>query len=443
MLNALFLTDDKDTVASLADVFREAGFSVAAVETLAQARTTMAAAAPDVAVMDCELLGDDGLDYLEQSRLGNVLDLILLSGDRDLREAIRGLHIGAADYLAKPVDARQLRDALDRIAAATPESDACDRGVDQDDGFGIMHGSAPPMRRLFRLLRKVTATNMTVLLTGESGVGKELAARIVHQLSDRSDGPMVPVNCGAIGSEILESELFGHEKGSFTGASKRHVGFFERANGGTLFLDEITEMSPELQVTLLRVLETRRLRRVGGESEIPVDVRLVAATNRDPAEAVAQGALREDLYYRLAQFPLRVPALRERGDDVITLAERFLRDLADEHGADKRLSEGARELLRLHDWPGNVRELKNAIGRAYVLADRVIEPDDLPPGIPSGDAAGGEYLRIRPGMPLAEVERRAILATVEDTEGDKKAAAEALGISLKTLYTKLKKYRGE
>jgi len=293
------------------------------------------------------------------------------------------------------------------------------------------------------MLRKVALTEMTVLLVGESGVGKELAARIIHELSERSKGPRVPVNCGAISPEILESELFGHEKGSFTGASKRHAGFFERADGGTLFLDEITEMSPELQVRLLRVLETGHLRRVGGEKELPVDVRVVAATNRDPAEALEEGRLREDLYYRLAQFPLRVPTLRERGDDVIVLAERFLAELGKEHGVEKHYSDEVLELLRVHTWPGNVRELRNAIGRAYVLAGEEIRPDDLPPSVIEGRPVESDYLRIAVGTSLEEVERRAILATVEHMEGDKKAAAETLGISLKTLYTKLKKYRGE
>jgi len=443
MLNALYFSDDTESIVRLSDVFRETDFTVTAVSSLKEARASMLRDAPDVAMMDYELLGDEGLKFLEESRLGNVIELILVTEDPQLREAVRGMQAGASDYLEKPIDPERLRDALERIsgmvAGPTPE----DSGITKVGGLGIMHGDSPPMRRLFKMLRKVAITEMTVLLVGESGVGKELAARIIHELSERSKGPRVPVNCGAISPEILESELFGHEKGSFTGASKRHAGFFERADGGTLFLDEITEMSPELQVRLLRVLETGHLRRVGGEKELPVDVRVVAATNRDPAEALEEGRLREDLYYRLAQFPLRVPTLRERGDDVLVLAERFLAELGKEHGVDKRFSDEVLELLRVHTWPGNVRELRNAIGRAYVLAGEEIRHDDLPPSVIEGRPVKSDYLRIAVGTSLEEVERRAILATVEHMEGDKKAAAETLGISLKTLYTKLKKYRGE
>jgi two-component system response regulator AtoC len=443
MLNALYFSDNTETIVRLSDVFREADFTLTAVGSLTEARASMLRDAPDIALMDYELLGEEGLKFLEESRLGNVIELILVSEDPQLREAIRGMQAGASDYLQKPIDPDRLRGVLQRVSGLVSGPRPEDSGITKVGGLGIMHGDSPPMRRLFKMLRKVALTDMTVLLVGESGVGKELAARIVHQLSERSSGPQVPVNCGAISPEILESELFGHEKGSFTGASKRHTGFFERANEGTLFLDEITEMSSDLQVRLLRVLETGRLRRVGGEKELPVDVRVVAATNRDPTEALEQGKLREDLYYRLAQFPLRVPTLRERGDDILLLAERFLAEMGKEHGVEKRFSDEAVELLRVHTWPGNVRELRNAIGRAYVLAGEEIRPDDLPPSVIEGRPVESDYLRIAVGTPLQEVERRAILATVEHMEGDKKAAAEALGISLKTLYTKLKKYRGE
>jgi len=297
------------------------------------------------------------------------------------------------------------------------------------------------MRRLYTLVRKVAPTEMAVLLTGESGVGKELAAQVIHTLSSRASGPMVAVNCGAISADILESELFGHEKGSFSGAVRRHIGFFEGASGGTLFLDEITEMPPALQVKLLRVLESGQVRRVGGEDEVPIDVRLVAATNRDPEEAVEAGMLREDLYYRLAQFPVRVPALRERGEDILVLAKLFLAELNEANGSAKEFAPEVLELMQMHDWPGNVRELRNAVARAYVLAIDTIEPDDLPPGIADNNRVDRDYLKISVGLPLAEVERRAILATVEHLDGDKKAASEKLGISLKTLYNKLKAYR--
>jgi DNA-binding NtrC family response regulator len=438
MFSALLLCRDPDTIVGLSDVVRESGFALDVVGSLEEARAAMLRDAPDIALLDSELLGVEGLDFLEQSRLSSIIDVFLITDDPTLPEAVRGMRAGASDYISKPVDPEKLRAGLRRIveASGAPPSDG-------SAGFGIMHGESPPMQRLFKVLRKVSATGMTVLLVGESGVGKELAASIVHELSDRSGGPLVPINCGAISPEILESEMFGHEKGSFTGASRRHTGFFERAEGGTLFLDEITEMGPELQVRLLRVLESGQLRRVGGERVIEADVRVVAATNRDPDDAVETGLLREDLYYRLAQFPVRVPPLRERGDDVLLLAQQFLSELVAREGVVKTFSDEVLEILRLHTWPGNVRELKNTIGRAFVLAGPEITPDDLPPGVVDGGPIDATRLQIPVAAPLSEVERRAILATVAHFEGDKKQAAKALGISLKTLYTRLKKYRGD
>ena len=442
MLHALIFSDDTETIVRLSDVFRETGFAVQAVGTLKEARAALLRDMPDVALVDYDILGPDGIAFLENSQLGQVIELMLVTADPKLSSAVRGMQVGASDYFAKPVDAGLLKAALERIGVAIRQPGSGDSGIMRAAGLGIMHGDSPPMRRLLTLLKKVGPTEMTVLLCGESGVGKELAAQAIHRLGERAVGPLVAVNCGAISAEILESELFGHEKGSFTGAGKRHIGFFERASGGTLFLDEITEMSPALQVKLLRVLESGQLRRVGGEEEISVKVRVVAATNRDPDEAVEQGALREDLYYRLAQFPIRVPSLRERGDDILLLANVFLAELNESNGVAKSFAPEALEVLRLYSWPGNIRELRNAVARAHVLAADIIEPDDLPPRVVDGGPVDRDYLRISVGQPLAEVERRAILATVEHFGGDKKAAAEALGVSLKTLYTKLKKYRG-
>ena len=441
MLQALIYCDDADTVVRLSDVFRESGFALQTAGTLREVRAALLREAPDVALVDYDILGPDSLAFLEQSQLGKIVTLLLVTSDPQLSSAVRGMRLGASDYFAKPVDEARLARALARISATLAQPDAADSGITTALGADGMHGESRPRQRLFRLLRKVGPTYMTVLLCGESGVGKELAAQAIHRRSARAAGPLVPVNCGAISPAILESELFGHEKGSFTGASKRHIGFFERAAGGTLFLDEITEMSAALQVKLLRVLEAGRIRRVGGEQDIGTDVRIIAATNRDPEEAIEAGNLREDLYYRLAQFPVRVPPLRERGDDVLLLAERFLAELNAANDTAKNYAADTLELLRLHDWPGNVRELRNAVARAYVLAGDVIGPDDLPARVVDGRAGDGDYLRISVGLPLAEVERRAILATVEHFEGDRKAAAEALGITRRTLNTKLKKYR--
>src|SRR6056297_1567554 len=416
MLNALLFSDDGETIASLSDVFRETGCAVQVVTRFEDAQRALLREMPDVAVLEYDRLGKEGISFLEHSRLGNVIELMLITADPQLETEVRGMQLGASDYFSKPVKVDRLRTALEKLvsAAARPATEIS--GIVKAAGLGIMHGDSRPMRRLFTLLRKVAPTDMTVLMAGESGVGKELAAQMIHSLSDRSAAPLVAVNCGAISAEILESELFGHEKGSFTGATRRHIGFFETASGGTLFLDEITEMSPALQVKLLRVLESGRIRRVGAEEDIAVDVRVVAATNRDPEDAVHAGLLREDLYYRLAE-------------------------LNEANGVPKEFSAEVLELLRLHSWPGNVRELRNAVARAHVLATDTIEADDLPPAVACDNPVDRDYLRIAVGLPLAEVERRAILATVEHLDGDKKAAAEALGVSLKTLYTKLKAYR--
>jgi DNA-binding NtrC family response regulator len=296
------------------------------------------------------------------------------------------------------------------------------------------------VQRVYDLLGRAATTELTVLIVGATGTGKEEAARTLHELSRRKEGPFLAINCGAVSSGVIESELFGHERGAFTGADRVHRGHFERAQGGTLLLDEITEMSAELQVRLLRVLETRRLLRVGGASEIEVDVRVLAATNRRPEEAVAAGKLREDLLYRLDVLRIDLPPLRERGTDVDLLAAHFLAGLNQEHGTAKELSRAALARMREHDWPGNVRELRNVVQRAFVMADEVIGIDSLSLGV-SERVSDGTRLEVRVGTSLPEVERRLLLATLEHFEGDKRRTAEVLGISLKTLYNRLNAYR--
>jgi DNA-binding NtrC family response regulator len=295
---------------------------------------------------------------------------------------------------------------------------------------------------------RVACTNVTVFVTGESGTGKEVVARTVHDLSRRRARPFLAVNCGAISPQLIESEIFGHEKGSFTGADRQHQGFFERASGGTLFLDEITEMPLDLQVKLLRVLETGTFMRVGSTTVQQTDVRLVAATNRDPMDAVQAGRLREDLFYRLNVFPIALPTLRERGGDVELLAEHFLAEVSAREGAAKSLSPGARAKLLRYRWPGNVRELRNVIQRNYVMTGgNVIGEEWLPVNAPEREAMGaslsGDELRIRLGTSMAEAERQLILATMRHYNHHKEQAAAVLGISLKTLYNRLKEYSAE
>jgi DNA-binding NtrC family response regulator len=335
--------------------------------------------------------------------------------------------------------------------------------------LGALYGACAAMQHLFQTIGRLGPSNATVMVLGESGSGKELVAQAIHQLSERSRKAFVAVNCGALPENLIESELFGHERGSFTGASRTHRGCFERADGGTLFLDEVTEMPVDMQVRLLRVLETGRFCRVGGDQEITASVRVIAASNRDLGQAVAERRLREDLMYRLCVIPLPVPPLRDREGDVLLLAEMFLAELNDAHGTDKIYTQQARQRLAAFSWPGNVRELKNVVHRGYVLSDDEVEvdvPDSskdaiaLPqalsmvavPSMPSINSAiaarasapcgGVRDVTIRVGTSLDDAERALIMATLDSVAGSKAKAAQILGISLKTLYNRLHAYRG-
>jgi len=308
---------------------------------------------------------------------------------------------------------------------------------------GILLGASPAMQEVFRLIERVGPTEGSVLLTGESGSGKELAARFIHERSARSDGPFVAINCGALPAGRIETELFGYETPALQGTSRAQPGVFERAEGGTLLLDEITELPLEMQTRLLRVIETRKLYRAGSSVEISTDVRLIATTNRCPLQAVQSGRLREDLLYRLAVFPIEMPSLRERGNDVELLAEHFLAELNAQARTQKRLSAAARMTLMRHTWPGNVLELKNCIERAFILGDAVLElvPLIQSPAARDENAAGdGERLNIRVGSRIYDMERSLIVATLDYFKGNKRRAADALGCSLKTLYNKLNGY---
>ncbi|HWG70773.1 MAG TPA: sigma-54 dependent transcriptional regulator [Steroidobacteraceae bacterium] len=307
---------------------------------------------------------------------------------------------------------------------------------------GALLGASPAMQEVFRLIERVGPTEAGVLLTGESGSGKELAARSIHECSARRGGPFLAINCGAIPAGLIEAELFGYEKGSFTGAVRAHAGVFERAQGGTLLLDEVTEMPLEMQTRLLRVLETKKFYRVGASAEFASDVRVIAATNRCPLHAVQVGQLREDLLYRLAVFPIALPPLRSRGGDVELLAEHFLAQLNAQAHAQKRLSATSRMTLKQHAWPGNVRELKNCIERAFILCDTALELAPLIQGAARGvdAAADAASLSIRVGSRIYDMERSLIEATLEYFKGNKRRAADALGCSLKTLYNKLNGY---
>ncbi len=316
---------------------------------------------------------------------------------------------------------------------ATAPPDASEPG-----DFGPMLGRSTAMQRLYDRLRRVAPTTATVLLHGETGTGKELAARAIHEHSERRSGPFVVLNCGAVAANLIESELFGHERGSFTGAVRRHHGVFARADRGTLFLDEVTEMPLDLQVHLLRVLEGGGFHRLGGEELVHSDARIVAATNRDPLAEVRSGRLREDLYYRLAVFPIGLPRLCERDDDVELLARQFLARLNARNDASKEFGQRAMDHLRGCPWPGNVRQLQNAVHQAFVLADRTIAIEHLPACAPMAMAEGRVDVVV--GMSCADAERQLLLATLVHCRGDKNATATMLGISLKTVYSRLGTY---
>ncbi|HTH44573.1 MAG TPA: sigma-54 dependent transcriptional regulator [Oxalicibacterium sp.] len=310
--------------------------------------------------------------------------------------------------------------------------------------FGDLYGASEPMQQLFRMIAKVAPTRANVLVVGESGTGKEVVAKAIHEMGKEKNHPFVALNCGAVSPNLIEAELFGHERGSFTGAVRNHKGCFERANGGTLFLDEVTEMSLDMQVKLLRVLETSRFCRIGADEETEVRVRVIAATNRDPAEAVATGILRSDLFYRLAVFPLTLPPLRERGADIRLLANLFLAQLNEEEGTCKTFSKTSRRLMDDYAWPGNVRELKNIVHRAYILADRELDIAlAVTPMKPAGISHEGDCVTVQLGSKLADAEQRLICATLGHCGGNKTLTAEVLGVSLKTLYNRLNEYQSK
>jgi DNA-binding NtrC family response regulator len=425
---------DEDTVCShlLREVAREEGLSSVAVTSLRQAVIQLALQRPDIIFTAQHLSDGCGLSLLEARGSPGEMTVILMMAEPAVDAVIDAWRLGATDYLTKPLDLNRVRRWLRERLVSLPDSG-------ESAGSVRLLGSSVAMQTLSEHISRVAPTEASVLLLGESGTGKELVAQTIHAQSARHRQPFLPVNCGAISPQLIESEIFGHEKGSFTGADRQHKGYFERACGGTLFLDEVIEMPVDLQVKLLRVLETGSFMRIGSNQEIRTDVRIVAATNRDPENAIASGQLRLDLFHRLNVFPLRIPPLRERGQDIAQLARHFLSGLNSAHGTNKTLSDQVLEVLCAHPWPGNVRELRNFIHRAYILSDQVIDAQTLEPA-PASCSTSMLTLEIPVGTSLADVDRRLIFATMELCGGVKKRAADLLGISLKTLYNRLEEY---
>jgi DNA-binding NtrC family response regulator len=441
--HALLIEDDVPSLEALERLVQSKGFTTCTAQTLEQARKEIDAQVPDLAILDLDLPDGSGMELFDELHTGFDTEVVVVTGQGTIDSAVEAIHSGVVDYFTKPLDIERFErflTGLERTLSLRREVSRLRADLRELGRFDRMVGSSAPMQEVYNMISRVARTESTVLVTGETGTGKDLVAQTVHGLSRRADKPFVAVNCGAVQESLIESELFGHEPGAFTGANKRRKGLFEQARGGTLFLDEITEMPPDLQVKLLRVLENRTIRRLGGERTIAIDVRLIAATNRRPDEAVKAGKLREDLFYRLQVFPIRVPPLRDRPEDVDLLATYFLRELNESSEGSKRLDPAALEDLRTHDWPGNVRELRYVIERAYILAGERIGPEhvQIDPGRRRIRVAHGVGVDV--GMSIADAEKLLILATLDELDGNKKKAADVLGISLKTLYNRLNAY---
>ncbi len=407
---------------------------------------------PDVVISDLRMPVMEGMDLLKELReAGNASAFIILTGQGTIEEAVEATKLGAYNFLEKPVDANRLQVELRNCLQRREDGrrlEVAHRRLRDAGILGSLVGRSKPMQEVLTLISQVAPSRASVLITGESGTGKELAARTIHELSSRSEGPFVAVNCAAIPESLMESEIFGHERGAFTGAMERRAGCFELADGGTLLLDEIGEMPMATQAKLLRVLEDSKVRRLGSKSEISVDVRVLAATNKVPEEAVAKGQLRSDLYYRLNVVQIRMPPLREHLDDLPDLIAALLNDLNRKHDQDrgvKFVGDGVLETFQRYSWPGNIRELRNTLERAALtVSGEVLTKEHLPLdfGRPLRTVADGG-LTLRAGMTVEEAERRLIHETLSYTHNNKTRAAELLGISLKTLHNKLKEYESQ
>jgi DNA-binding NtrC family response regulator len=441
----LIVDDEAPERDALAALVAGWGHEVATAATAEEALAVVETQAPAVVVTDLMLPGMDGLQLLEKTRGGAAPPIVLLvTGHATVESAVEAMRRGAYDYLTKPVEARRLQVLLEKAleqASLSREVALLRDELRRKGAYGRLRGESRAMQEVYRWIDLAASSSAPVLIHGESGTGKELVARTIHERSARRDGPLVAVNCAAIPETLIESELFGHERGAFTGATERRAGCFELSDGGTLFLDEIAEMDVAVQAKLLRVLQEGAFRRVGGRAEVSVDVRIIAATNRVPTEAIAREQLREDLYYRLNVFTLAVPALRDRPEDVLLLARQFVEDVNREDGRDVRgLAPAAAEALERHAWPGNVRELRNVVHRAVVAAGSgLVDLEHLPPEVhatPSRAPGAGPG----PVTTIREMERHLIVRALAETSQNKQRAARLLGITQKTLYNKLARY---
>lgn len=441
----LIADDEPDSRKALAELLGRWGHAVQEAADGAEALRRALERQPDLVITDLVMPGMDGLWLLRAIReeLDDV-PVILLTGRGTIDTAVEAIREGAYDFLEKPVDPARLRVLVNRVVekmVTLQEVAALRHSLRQKDADGAVIGVSPAMRRIYSLVEKVAPSKTSVVITGPSGTGKEVIARTIHNLSPRRDKPFVAINCSAIPASLMESEIFGHEKGAFTGADQRRLGCFELANGGTLFLDEVGELPVELQAKFLRVLEEEKLRRLGGKTEISVDVRVICATNRDLKKQIEAGLFREDLYFRLNVFSIELPPLCERREDIPLLAQHFVERFAAEAGKRIRgITPKAMDILQSYSWPGNIRELRNTIERGVILCDGdMIDESHLPPEMEPDDSAGA-VIKLSLGMPLREVEKEYILGSLRRNKGNKSRTAEILGISEKTLYNKLNRY---
>jgi DNA-binding NtrC family response regulator len=446
----LIVEDDPTTRLGLTELVRTWGFATEAAADGEEALQRITAFRPSIIISDLVMPRMGGLELLRALKEeGGELTIVILTAQGTVETAVEAIKDGAYDYLTKPIEPQRLKILLDKIVERQDtrrEVKVLRRQLRDHGTFGKMIGNSAEMRKVYQVVEQAAPTAASVLIWGESGTGKELVAQTIHQLSPRAQMPFVPINCAAIPETLLESEIFGHEKGAFTGAAERREGCFELADRGTLFLDEIAEMTPATQVKLLRVLQERKFRRLGGRAEQSVDVRVIAATNVNPAEAVKNGKLREDLYYRLNVFAMELPPLRQRKDDLSLLIQAFLAEFNARNGKSVNAVEpAAMKTLEKYHWPGNVRELRNVIERAVILAaGEFIESKHLPPlVIEAAPTATGPAISLEPGTTVEEAEERLILMTLKHTRDNKTRAAEILGISLKTLHNKLNRLRGK
>ena len=456
-LTVLVVDDEKNTREGLGRALRR-DYEVVLAESADAAIQTLGERPVDVMLSDVRMPGMDGLGLLREARrLHPDLVVIMLTAYGSVETAVEAMKVGAADFLTKPVNLDHLDITISKAVrqrALESENRALKSRLDSKFGLENIVGSSPAMERLFDIVRQAAPTQATVLIEGASGTGKELVAQAIHRLSARAAGPFVAVHCAALSSSLLESELFGHEKGAFTGAVVQRKGRFEMAHGGTLFLDEISEIEPSVQVKLLRVLEERRFERVGGVDTVDVDIRIIAATNRDLRKYVEEGKFREDLFYRLDVVEIKMPPLKERGGDIALLCNRFMKEFAEVNARPvSRFAPEAAAILQAYSWPGNVRELRNTLEKMVVLArGDTLTAEDVPANIRdearlngvsgvSAAPAPAPAADFAPTESLAEVEKRKILAALDAAGGNRSKAAIALGISRRTLHRKLNEWK--